>query len=125
MIYLTNAFSVHMIPRTKVGDEKDLHLRRISSYEAGAILRSGAFRSFYGHGESAKHLARYLKIDIPVSRGYVELTPGDILIIAAITGKRKWEAGEKPFPGWIFFEVTTSEDGRNEPPYPSRREETL
>ena len=112
MIYLSNAFSVHMIPRTHVGDEKNLHFRRISSYEAGAILRSGAIRSFYGHGESAYHLARYLKIDIPVSRGYIELKPEDVLIIAAVTGKRKWEAGEKPFPGWIFFEVTTSEDGR-------------
>ena len=113
MIYLTNAFSVHMIPRTHVGDEKNLHFRRISSYEAGAILRSGAFRSFYGHGESAYHLSRYLHIDIPVSRGYIELKPEDVLIIAAVTGKRKWEAGEKPFPGWIFFEVTTSDDGRS------------
>ena len=116
MIYLTNAFSVHMIPRTHVGEEKNLHLRRISSYEAGAILRSGAFRSYYGHGESAYHLARYLKINIPVSRGYVELEPEDVLIIAAITGKRKWEAGLKPYPGWIFFEVTTSEDGRDDKP---------
>lgn len=112
MIYLTNAISVHMIPRTHVGDEKDLHFRRISSFEAGEILRSGAFRSFYGHGRSAYHLARYLKIEIPVSRGYIELEPEDVLIIAAITGKRKWEAGEKPYPGWIFYEVT-SEDGRS------------
>lgn len=112
MIYLTNAFSVHMIPRLQVGEERRLIYRRISSYEAGYILRSGAFRSFYGHGESAYHLAKYLKIDIPVSRGYIELKPEDVLIIAAVTGKRKWEAGEKPYPGWIFYEVT-SEDGRS------------
>ena len=109
MIYLTNAISVHMLPHLKVGTEQDLHIRRISSYEAGDILKSGAFRSFYGHGKTAYHLSRYLKLDIPVSRGYVELRDGDILIVAAITGKRAWEAGVKPYPGWIFFEVTTSD----------------
>jgi len=114
MIYLTNAFSVHMLPHLKVGTEMNLHIRRISSWEAGDILRSGAFRSFYGHGKTAYHLARYLRIDIPVSRGYVELKDTDVLIIAAITGKRAWESGQKPFPGWIFFEVTTSSDGRDE-----------
>ena len=125
MIYLTNAISVHMLPHLRVGTELDLHVRRISSYEAGDILRSGAFRSYYGHGRSAHHLSRYLHIDIPVSRGYIELEEGDVLIVAAITGKRKWEAGVKPFPGWIFFEITTSSDGRDEPPYPSGREDSL
>ena len=114
MIYLTNAVSVHMLPHLKVGTEKNLIIRRISSYEASDILKSGAFRSFYGHGRSAHHLSRYLHIEIPVSRGYIELVEGDVLIVAAITGKRKWEAGVKPFPGWIFFEVTASNDGRDE-----------
>ena len=114
MIYLSNAISVHMLPHLKVGTEKDLHIRRISSYEASDILKSGAFRSFYGHGKSAYHLARYLKLTIPISRGYIELQEGDVLIVAAITGKRAWEAGVKPFPGWIFFEVTASNDGRDE-----------
>ena len=113
MIYLTNAFSVHMLPHMKVGTDQDLHIRRISSYEAGDILKSGAFRSFYGHGKTAYHLAKYLRIDIPVSRGFVELKENDILIIAAITGKRAWEAGVKPYPGWIFFEITVSKDGRD------------
>lgn len=111
MIYLTNAISVHMLPHLKVGTETDLHIRRINSYEAGDILKSGAFKSFYGHGRSAYHLSRYLKLDIPISRGFIELKEDDVLIVAAITGKRKWEAGYKPFPGWIFFEVT-SKDGR-------------
>ena len=35
------------------------------------------------------------------------------IILEAREMLRKWEAGEKPFPGWIFFEVTTSEDGRS------------
>ena len=123
MIYLTNAISVHMLPHLKVGTEVSLHIRRISSYEAGDILKSGAFRSFYGHGRSAYHLARYLKLDIPISRGFIELQDDDILIVAAITGKRKWEAGFKPFPGWIFFEVTASNDGRDETALSERAEE--
>lgn len=122
MIYLTNAISVHMLPHLKVGTEMDLHIRRINSYEAGDILKSGAFRSFYGHGRSAYHLSRYLKLDIPISRGFIELKEDDVLIVAAITGKRKWEAGYKPFPGWIFFEVT-SKDGRDDTALSERAEE--
>ena len=113
MIYLTNAVSVHMLPHLKVGTEKNLLIRRISSYEASDILKSGAFRSFYGHGKSAYHLSRYLKLTIPISRGFMELKEDDVLIVAAITGKRAWEAGYKPFPGWIFFEITASNDGRD------------
>ena len=132
MIYLTNAFSIHMLDRFTVDQEATLVWRRIDSHEAGRILRSGAFRSYYGHGISAEHLSRYLKIDIPVSRGYMELTPNDTIIIAGITGKRKWESGVKPCPGWIFFKVnyaqrraTTEADSPAGHPAPPKRSQRV
>ena len=105
MIYLCNTFTPHMFPRMAVDEEHMIRIRRIDGWEAEEILKSDAFRSFYGHGSSAEHLARYLHVDVPVSRGYVVFRPGDVVIVAAITGKREWEAGRKPYPGWVFFEV--------------------
>ena len=106
MIYLCNTFTPHMIPRMQIEDEHLIRIRRIDGYEAEDILKSGAFKSFFGHGSSAEHLSRYLHLDIPVSRGYVVFRPGDIVIVATVIGKRAWEAGLKPYPGWVFFEVT-------------------
>ena len=105
MIYLCNTFSVHMMGRLFVGNERKFRIKRISSQEAGNILKGNAFRSFYGHEESVTYLRRYLHINIPVSRGTVKLQKGDILLIAAISSKRDWEIGLKPYPKWRFFKM--------------------
>lgn len=105
MIYLCNTFSVHMLGRLNVNNTRTIRIRRISSIETGNILKSNAFRSFYGHTESVKHLSRYLHLKVPVCRGTVNLEKGDILIIATISSKRDWEKGLKPYPKWRFFEL--------------------
>ena len=105
MIYLCNTLSVFMLDRFFVGDSRELSIERISAIRAGKILKGHAFRSFYGHQESAGHLSRYLRIKIPVSRGAIKLTENDILIVAAIDSKRAWEMGLKPCPKWKFFMV--------------------
>ena len=114
MIYLCNTFSVHMIPRLYVGEMRDVSIRRISSIEAGSILKGNAYRSFFGHDVSAWHLGRYLHTSIPVSRGTVVLQEGDVLIVAAITSKRRREAGYKGVPGWDFYEVKLGEKYEDE-----------
>ncbi len=105
MIYLCNAFSVHMLQEMKCGESEDLRISRISAMQAGAMLRSKPFRSFYGHSRSAYHLGRYLRVNIPVSRGIIRLGPGDMILIAAIDSKRMWEAGVRGCPGWTFYLV--------------------
>ena len=105
MIYLCNALSPFMLPKMMVGNEHHLKIRRISAIEAGDILKGNAFRSFYGHPESVKYLQKYLRLQIPVSRGFVQLDRDDILIIATIQSKRAWEQGRKPAPTWRFFKV--------------------
>lgn len=105
MIYLCNTFSVHMLGRLFVGNQREISIKRISSAEVGDLLKSNAFRSFYGHVESVGHLSRYLRIKIPFSRGVVTLKRGDILLIATISSKREWEQGLKPYPTWRFFRL--------------------
>ena len=105
MIYLCNTFSVHMMGRLLVGNERRFTIKRISSKETGDILRGNAFRSFYGHEESVSYLRKYLHINIPVSRGAINLKKEDVLIIAAISSKRDWELGKKPYPKWRFFKM--------------------
>ena len=114
MIYLCNTFSVHMIPSLYVGEMRDVSIRRISSIEAGNVLQNNAYRSFFGHDVSAYHLGRYLHTTIPVSRGTVVLQEGDVLIVAAITSKRRREAGYKSIPGWVFYEVKLGEKYEDE-----------
>ena len=105
MIYLCNAFTVHMLPLMRVNESHTLNITKISAKEVMSILRENAFRSYFGHEESARHLAKYLGVTIKICRGYITLTENDILIVAAITGKREWEHGLKGFPGWVFFLV--------------------
>ena len=105
MIYLCNTFTVHMLPIMQANESYPLTITRIPAKEVMAILRENAFRSYFGHEESARHLARYLGVTIKICRENITLTENDVLIVAAITGKRKWEAGLKPSPGWVFFMV--------------------
>ena len=107
MIYLCNTFSLHMLPRMNVGEVREVRIRRISAIEAGDVLQNNAYRSFFGHDVSAWHLGRYLHTQIPVSRGTIQMDEDDVLIVAAITSKRRREAGYKSVPGWVFYEVTT------------------
>ena len=103
MIYLCNTFSVHMFKRMNCGDFADLTLTRISSYEAGKILKANAFRSFFGHTDGASRLESYLHIHIPYSRGTVKFRKGDVMIIATLESKRLVEQGYKWNNGWKFF----------------------
>ena len=103
MIYLCNAFTVHQLPIMRVNDEHLVSFRRIPAREVMEILRENAFRSYFGHEDSARHLSKYLGVTVKISRGNITLTENDVLIVAAITGKRDWEAGRKSCPGWIFY----------------------
>ena len=114
MIYLCNTFSVHMMPKMQVKDVRNLRIRRISAIEAGDILTSNPYKSYFGHEASAWHLSRYLHLEVKPNRGTIRMKPHDVLIIAAAESKRRWEQGYKPFPGWRFYEITldNAHDGR-------------
>ena len=114
MIYLCNTFSLHMLQRMNCGETTNVEMTRISAQDAGRLLRSNAFRSFYGHKNSAYHLSRYLHLTIPISRGMITLRESDMLLVAAVNSKRAWEHGLKGCPGWRFYLVTVRKEAPDE-----------
>ena len=107
MIYLCNAYSLHMLHYMPCGTGRRTEIRHISALEAGEMLRNQPFRSFFGHSWTAGHLARYLQVEIPVSRGRLKLEEGDVLLVAS-AGKssRDPQTGIRRLPKWKFFTVT-------------------
>lgn len=106
MLYLTNSFSVHMLPKLNCGEWEDIRFRRISSDEACRMLKGKAYKSFFGHVDTVKHLERRWRIHIPVNRDQVTFRKGDTMIIATVSSKRAWEQDEKrPGPGFKFYLV--------------------
>jgi len=105
MIYLCNTLSLHMLPYLPCGKGKRVEIKRVSMKEASYMLQNNAFRSFFGHKKSVRHLSKYLQVSIPVCRGTIELREGDVLLVAAIQSKREWEQGLKGCPTWRFYTV--------------------
>ena len=106
MIYLTNAFSVTMMRWPVIGISRHVQITRISAWSAGEILRNNDFISCYGHENTARHLRRYLKVNIPVNRAPVALTPHDTLIIARAGFDREYERTDTiRAPRWSFYMV--------------------
>ncbi len=105
MIYLANAFSVGMVPAPEIGEPHPLVITRISARETFALLHDRPFRSVYGHAGTARHLSRYLKIRVDVTREAVHLLPGDELIVARANLKREDHWNPNRAPKWQFFRV--------------------
>jgi Domain of unknown function (DUF1874). len=105
MLYLTNSFSVHMMPKLNCGEWEDVRFRRISSDEACRMLKGKTFKSYFGHVDTVKWLESRWRMHIHVSRDLVEFRKGDTMIIATVSSKREWEQGGKPAPGFKFYLV--------------------
>jgi len=107
MLYLTNSFSVHMIPKMNCGEWENIKIKRISSDDACGMLRGKKYRSFFGHVDTVKWLERRWHIHIPVSRDLVEFRKGDTMIIATVNSKRIWEQNHKhsDIPAFTFYLV--------------------
>lgn len=106
MIYLCNAYSLHMLRYMPCGTSCRTEITHLSAFEAGELLRTHPFESFFGHRWTAHHLAKYLQVEIPVSRGTIKLEEGDILLVAS-AGKSGREPGypKRKVPKWRFFTV--------------------
>ena len=111
MIYLANAFSLGMLRYPDINEPHRLQITRISAFEAGEILHRSEFYSVYGHRDTACHLAKYLKIYVPVQRETIELKPGDVMIVARANVRRMdYEIDRRRGPKWSFFRVTVGGD---------------
>ena len=108
MIYLANAFSITMLRYPLIGELHPVTIERIAAFEAGRILRENDFRSVYGHGSTAWHLARYLHVNVPVRREAIMLTEQDTMIVARACTDRKYRSGIRKAPKWSFYRVTVN-----------------
>lgn len=83
MIYLSNAFSLTMIPQGGgVVEVKDLETKKVSR------ILADEFTSAIGHQDTANVVSSLLGIKIPVNRINVSLTSKDTLIVAQYIGPR-------------------------------------
>ena len=105
MIYLTNAFSIHMLPKMNCGEWENIRFKRISSDEACRMLKGQNFKSFFGHVETVKHLESRWRMHIHISREQVQFRKGDTMVIATVASKRTWESEGVDVPGFRFFLV--------------------
>lgn len=109
MIYLANAFSVSMLRYPEPGCVRSVTIERIPAFTAGEFLRTHKYHSVYGHGSTAWHLERYLRIRVPVRREAITLEEGDTLIVARAGMDRAYRSGERKAPKWAFFRILIGE----------------
>lgn len=110
MIYLTNAMSVHMLPRMRCGETCSLSLERISTEDVREMLKGSRYRSYFGHRDTAGHLERYLRTKIPMTREWVTITAKDTVIIATLGSTREFAWSEKAARSFEFYKLKYKEE---------------
>jgi len=81
MRYLTNAFSLSMLPTSLT--EGVIKFRRLNLDEVRELLK-GEFISAIGHESTAKLLSDLLQIQVPVNRIQISLQEGDEVIVVQL-----------------------------------------
>lgn len=97
MIYLANSFSLQMLNMDKVNS---IIVSPISLEEVKGLLTN--FVSAVGHADTATVLSSTLGINIPMNRVNISLTPGDVLVVAQLTGGRLPEGSTTLPEGFSF-----------------------
>lgn len=97
MIYLANSFSLQMLNMDKVNS---IIVSPISLEEVKGLLTN--FVSAVGHADTANVLSSTLGLNIPMNRVNISLTPGDVLIVAQLTGGRLPEGSTTLPEGFNF-----------------------
>lgn len=98
MIYLANSFSLQMLNLNMVSTVVTTPL---TEEEVKEILSQG-FVSAVGHADTANVLTTTLGLNIPMNRVNISLTPGDVLVVAQLTGGRLPE-GSMTLPEGFSF----------------------
>ena len=113
MLYLTNAFSINMLPPTDTGQEKTVYFLKISPARAKSLVAQsdcvGEFVSAIGHADMARVVGEMIgRPGLEVNRIGATFNPGvDVLVVAQYRGPRLPEgATELPEGATIeFWEV--------------------
>ena len=84
MLYITNAFSIQMLPTEVIG----LTFKPITQKQAKKMVKANVFVSAIGHGDTANMVSKLLDTNIPMNRISVNLKDDDVLLVAQLSGGR-------------------------------------
>ena len=84
MLYITNAFSIQMLPTVETG----LTFKPITLEQAMKIVKTNIFISSVGHADTANVVSELLNADIPMNRIPIKLGDNDVALIAQLMGGR-------------------------------------
>lgn len=90
MIYITNSFSLNILPPLDTNTHHLLEVTRISPAMAADILANHSWQSAIGHSDMAMLVSRMLPLghDIPANRVNVSMDVDDIALVAQYSGPR-------------------------------------
>ena len=84
MLYITNAFSIQMLPTVETG----LTFKPITLEQAMKMVKANIFISSVGHADTANVVSELLNADIPMNRIPIKLGDNDVALIAQLMGGR-------------------------------------
>jgi hypothetical protein len=85
MLYVTNAFSINMLPQTNFC-VVDFH--KLTTEEARELLASKPFRSYIGHPDIANIASQILGVQLEVNRETLTLQEDDKVLVIQYRGTR-------------------------------------
>lgn len=110
-VYLTNAFSIQMLPKESLTDAS---FRPIDTDTVKRILAENSFTSAIGHTDTAKVVGAMLGMDVQPNRISVSVNPDDEIIVAQLTGGRLPE-GATEIPEGMSIEFWRVRIGNSAP----------
>ena len=84
MLYITNAFSIQMLPHLAT----TLSFKPATLEQAMKIMKTNVFTSAVGHVDTANVVSNLLNMEIPMNRISVNLKDNDVLLVAQLSGGR-------------------------------------
>jgi hypothetical protein len=85
MLYVTNAFSINMLPQTSFCV---VEFHKLTTEEARKILTSNPFHSYIGHSDLANIASQILGVQLEVNRETLTLQKSDWAIVVQYRGPR-------------------------------------
>ena len=84
MIYISNAFSLQMVP-----EDCSLDVSGVELHDLKCIVKDNPYvHSIIGHADTANVVSKMLGAKLPANRESIMLMPDDILFVAQVVGGR-------------------------------------
>jgi hypothetical protein len=112
MLYVTNAFSINMLPQKSMCT---VEFHKLTTEEARRVMSGYPFRSYIGHADIANLASELLGVQLEVNRETLVLQEGDRLLVVQYRGSRLPEGATRLPEGaqiefWLVY-VSYTENG--------------